>query len=154
MNRCGSFPLLSAPHSLFSIWTDLKRSEKIPGTPPCRWRGLIWPTGHSGLHQNSPQGLNISSIKVFDQNRDLEIPITLHPKYLYPWGCGCKGLQCTAMALGRGRVAMLGHLYLWKSPSTHYTGASVGIRANLNMKQWRKISTPLLSIFEPGLSCP
>ena len=33
MNRCGSYPLLSAPpHSLFSIWTDLKRSEKIPGT--------------------------------------------------------------------------------------------------------------------------
>ena len=31
MDRCGSFPLLSAPHSLFSIWTDLKRSEKIPG---------------------------------------------------------------------------------------------------------------------------
>ena len=27
MNRCGSFPLLSAPHSLFSIWTDLKGSQ-------------------------------------------------------------------------------------------------------------------------------
>ena len=26
MNRCGSFPLLSAPHSLFSIWTNLKSS--------------------------------------------------------------------------------------------------------------------------------
>ena len=24
MNRCDSFPLLSAPHSLFSIWTNLK----------------------------------------------------------------------------------------------------------------------------------
>ena len=34
MNRCGSFPLLSAPHSLFSISTHLKRSEKIPGAPP------------------------------------------------------------------------------------------------------------------------
>ena len=33
MNRCGSFPLLSAPHSLFSIWTNLKRSENIPGAP-------------------------------------------------------------------------------------------------------------------------
>ena len=31
MNRCGSFSLLSAPHSFFSIITDLKRSEKIPG---------------------------------------------------------------------------------------------------------------------------
>ena len=30
MDRCGSLPLLSAPHSLFSILTDLKRSEKIP----------------------------------------------------------------------------------------------------------------------------
>ena len=27
---CGSFPFLSAPHSLFSNWADLKRSEKIP----------------------------------------------------------------------------------------------------------------------------
>ena len=31
MDKSGSFPLLSAPHSLFRIWTDLKRSEKIPG---------------------------------------------------------------------------------------------------------------------------
>ena len=31
INRCGGFPLLSALHSLFSFWTDLKRSEKIPG---------------------------------------------------------------------------------------------------------------------------
>ena len=27
LNRCGSFPLLSAPHSLFSIWIDFKRSQ-------------------------------------------------------------------------------------------------------------------------------
>ena len=27
MNRCGSFPLLSTPHSLFNIWTNLKRSQ-------------------------------------------------------------------------------------------------------------------------------
>ena len=33
LNRCFSFPLLSAPYSLFSIWTDLKRSEKIPRAP-------------------------------------------------------------------------------------------------------------------------
>ena len=30
LNRCDSFGLLSAPHSLFSIGTGLKRSEKIP----------------------------------------------------------------------------------------------------------------------------
>ena len=36
MNRCGSFPLLSAPHSLSSIWTDLERSQNILGEPT--WR--------------------------------------------------------------------------------------------------------------------
>ena len=79
MNRCGSFPLLSAPHSLFSIWSSLKRSVKILGAPTWRWGEWIWLTGPSGLHRNSPQGLNISSIRVFDQIRDLEIPITLCP---------------------------------------------------------------------------
>ena len=63
MVRCGSFPLLSATHSVFSIWTDLKRSEKIPGAPVWRWGEWIWLTGLSGLHRNSPQGLNISSIR-------------------------------------------------------------------------------------------
>ena len=33
MNRCGSFPLLVAPHSPFGISSDLKRSENIPGAP-------------------------------------------------------------------------------------------------------------------------
>ena len=77
MNRCSSFPLLSAPHSLFSIWTGLKRSEKIPGAPTWRWWEWIWLTELSGLHRNSSQGLNISSIRVSDQIRDPEIPITL-----------------------------------------------------------------------------
>ena len=71
--------LLSAPHSLFSIWTDLKRSEKIPGAPTWRWGERIWLTGPSGLHRNSPQGLNIGSIRVFDLIRDPEIPINLRP---------------------------------------------------------------------------
>ena len=70
LNRCGSFPLLSAPHSLFSIWTDIKICEKIPGAPLWRWGERIWLTGPSGLHRNSPQVLNISSIRVFDQIRD------------------------------------------------------------------------------------
>ena len=77
--RCSSFPLLSAPHSL---WTNLKRCEKIPGAPTRRWGEWIWLTGPSGLHRNSPQGLNISSITIFDQIRDLEIPITLRPPNL------------------------------------------------------------------------
>ena len=79
MNRYGSFPLLSAPHSPFSILTNFKRSKKIPGAPTRRWGEWIWLTGPSGHHRNSPQGLNISSIRVFDQIRDPEIPITLRP---------------------------------------------------------------------------
>ena len=62
---------------LFSIWTELIRSEKIPGAPTWRWGEWICLTGPSGLHWNSPQGLNISSIWIFDQIRDMEIPITL-----------------------------------------------------------------------------
>ena len=79
LSRFGSFPLIFAPHSLFSIWTDLKRSENIPVAPTRRCGEWIWLTGPSGLHRNSPQGLNISSIRVFDQIRDPEIPITLRP---------------------------------------------------------------------------
>ena len=71
MNRCGSSLLFSAPHSLFSIWTDL------------RWGEWIWLTGPSRLHWNSPQEFNISSIRVFDQIADLEIPITLCPHLFY-----------------------------------------------------------------------
>ena len=29
-------------HSLFSIWKDFKRSEKIPGAPTWRWGEWIW----------------------------------------------------------------------------------------------------------------
>ena len=84
MNRRDSFPLFSAPNSLFSIWTDFKRSEKIPGASAWRWGEWIWPPEPSGLYRNSSQGLNISSIRVFDQIRDPEIQITLRPqKYKY-----------------------------------------------------------------------
>ena len=85
MNRCGSFPLLSAFFFLslslspFNIWRNLKRSEKIPGAPTRRWGEWIWLTGPSRLHRNSPQGLNVSSIRVFDKIRDPEIPINLRP---------------------------------------------------------------------------
>ena len=65
MNRCHSFPLLFAPHSLLSIWTDLKRSEKIPVAPAWRCWKWIWLTGPYGLRRNSPQRLNTSSIKSF-----------------------------------------------------------------------------------------
>ena len=66
--------------SLSSIWTDLKRSEKIQEAPAWRWGEWIWLTGPSGLHRNSPQLLNISSIRVFDKITDPEIPITLRPQ--------------------------------------------------------------------------
>ena len=79
LNRCSSFPLLSAPILLSSIWTDLKRSEKIPGAPTWWWGEWTWFTGPSRLHWNSPQGLNISSIRVSGQIRVLEILITLCP---------------------------------------------------------------------------
>ena len=76
---CFPHPILS----LFSIWRDLWRSEKIPGAPTRRRGEWIWLTGPSGLHRNSPQGLNICSIRVFDQTRDPEIPITLRPLLMY-----------------------------------------------------------------------
>ena len=69
INRCGSLPLLSAPHSLFSIWTDLKKIWKIPGAPTWRWGEWIWLTGHSEFHWNSPQWLNISSIRFFSPDQ-------------------------------------------------------------------------------------
>ena len=65
MNRCGSFPLLSAPHFLFSIWTNIERPEKILGAPLWRCREWIWLTGPLCVHRNSPHGLNISFINVF-----------------------------------------------------------------------------------------
>ena len=37
----------------------------------------------SGLHRKSPQVLNISSIRVFDQISDLKIPVTLRPPFNY-----------------------------------------------------------------------
>ena len=49
-SRCFSHP------TLFSIWTDLKRSEKISGAPTRRWEEWIWLTGPSRLYRNSPHG--------------------------------------------------------------------------------------------------
>ena len=56
INIYGSFLLLLPHDSLFSIWTDLRRSGKITGEPTRRWGEWIWLTGSSGLHRNSPQG--------------------------------------------------------------------------------------------------
>ena len=70
------------PHSVFSIWTDLKRSEKIPGAPTRRWGEWIWLTGPCRLHRSSPQGLNFSSIRVSDQNPTLSLASELTLKDL------------------------------------------------------------------------
>ena len=75
MNKCDSSPLLSAPHSLFSIWRNLKRSEEIPGAPSWRWGEWIWPTGPFILHRTSWK---------FRQNK-LGIPI--HKIYFENSGC-------------------------------------------------------------------
>ena len=50
--RLQFYPLLSMSHSLFSIWTDIKRSEKIPGASMWVWREWIWLTGPPWLHRN------------------------------------------------------------------------------------------------------
>ena len=74
-SRCFPHP---TPSSAFEeTLKDLKRSQGSQlGGEECG----IWLIGPSGLYQNSPQWLNISSIKVFDQIRDPEIPINLYPQ--------------------------------------------------------------------------
>ena len=95
MNRCGSFLLLSASHSLFSIWTNLKRFEKFPGSPTRRWEEWIWLTGPSGLHRHSPQGLNISSIRVLTRSEIRKSQLPFAPRYIYNL-CSAQGqvLHC------------------------------------------------------------
>ena len=75
MNKCSSF--LHPTLSLVSEQTikNLKRSQGSQ----CGGEECMWLTGSFGLHRNSPQGLNISSMRVFDQIRNPEIPITLRP---------------------------------------------------------------------------
>ena len=82
MNRYDSFPLLSIPHSLFSIWTDLKKYEKIPRAPSWRWGEWFWLTGPAGLNRNS-QGLNISSIRFLTRPEihKSQSPSAPFPKY-------------------------------------------------------------------------
>ena len=52
----GAVASLCFPHpTLFSIWTDLKRSEKIPGAPTWSRGEWFWLTGLSRLHRNEIQ---------------------------------------------------------------------------------------------------
>ena len=72
LNRCGSFPLLSTPHTLFSIWTDLKRSSGTNGEVR-RVDLANWALRTSPKFSTEVKW----AIRVFDQIRDPEIPITL-----------------------------------------------------------------------------
>ena len=72
-SRCFPHPTLSLASE--QTLKDLKRSQRHQ-----RGEEWIWLTGPSGLHRNSPQGLNISSIRVFDKIRDPKIPINLRPQ--------------------------------------------------------------------------
>ena len=65
------------PHPTLSLTSE--HIWKDPRGTTWRWREWIWLTGPSELHRNSPQGLNISSIGVFGQISDPEIPINLRP---------------------------------------------------------------------------
>ena len=82
--RIGAVASPCFPHPTLSLASeqtlkDLKRSQGHQR----RGDEWIWLTGPSGLHRNSPQGLNITSIRVFDQIRDPEIPVTLRPRIIY-----------------------------------------------------------------------
>ena len=74
------FPHLSLSLSSEQTLKNLKRSQ---GHQHGGEESGFGRTGPSGLHRNSPQELNISSIKVFDQIRDPKIPITLPTRLLY-----------------------------------------------------------------------
>ena len=74
MNRCGSFRCF--PHPTLSLASEqtLKYLKSSQGATAWRWGECIWVTKPSGLHRNSPQGLKISSRRVFDQIRDPNHP--------------------------------------------------------------------------------
>ena len=97
INSCDSFPLLFAPHSL-SLSLASEQTLKDPRSTNEEVRSPINLLGEIRLlnrvdlanwalrtYRNSPQGLNISSIRVFDQIRNPEIPINLRPLLLYTY---------------------------------------------------------------------
>ena len=68
------------PHPILSLTSEQTLKDlKDPRGTSVEVRRMAWLTGSSGLHRNSPQRLNVSSIRVSDQIRVPEIPITLHP---------------------------------------------------------------------------
>ena len=123
MNRCGSFPLLSAPCSLFSIWTDLKKPENIPGAPARRWGERIWLTGPSGLHPNSPQELNISSIRVFlpdQRSGNPNLPSFPYLLYVCKVICPKAGLSLDMHYQASGYLSLLDKRKEWGSMSSPF----------------------------------
>ena len=58
-SRCFPHPTLS-----LASGQTLKHLKRSQGAPTRRWREWIWLNGPTGLHRNSPQGLNISSMRL------------------------------------------------------------------------------------------
>ena len=89
LNRCSSFRLLSAPHSLFNIWADLKRSENIPGAQTWRSGEWIWLTGPSGFRRNSPSGVKYQFHQGFWPYQRSENPNHSQPPYIHVYFINC-----------------------------------------------------------------
>ena len=84
-NGCGSFPLLSAPHSLFSIWTDLKRSEKIPGGTNAEVRRLYLANWALRTSPKSTTGVKYRFRQGFWPDQRSRNPNLPSPPILYIW---------------------------------------------------------------------
>ena len=76
MNGCSSFPLLSAPHSLLSIWTDLERSEKIPEGTNMEVRRVDLVNWTLRTSPKFTTGVKYQLHEGFDQIRNPEFRIT------------------------------------------------------------------------------
>ena len=75
--------------SLFSVWTGLKISEKIPEAPSWRQGEWIWLTGPSRFHRNSPQGFNYQFHQGFLTRSDIQKSQSpFAPCYSYTVKCG------------------------------------------------------------------
>ena len=70
----------------------------------------------SGLHWNSPQGLNISSIRVFYQIRDPEIPMPFAPVCIYIY------IQYIYIYIYTGRRLRYVEDLIWNSLNSKDTG--------------------------------
>ena len=88
MNRCGSCPWLSAPHSIFSIWTDLKKIWKVPRGLNLEMRRMDIANWVFRISPKYTTGVKYQFQKGFHQITDPEIPVTLRPPpNIDLWSC-------------------------------------------------------------------